>query len=88
VFGRTRPEESSGPATSTSTSSTSASRFFDPEDTAHRALVELGARSEAVAAGTDVEGVGFQAARRRVRNALDADGVAEESEAAVRELLG
>jgi len=51
--------------------------LFDAEMPAHAALVNLAERAEAVAAGVDVDGVGFQRARQRVREALEADGVGE-----------
>jgi hypothetical protein len=51
-------------------------------------LAKLGARAEEVAAGFHLlEGVGFQNARRLIRDALSADGVAAEIEALVGELL-
>lgn len=55
----------------------------------HVALAQLGAHAEQVAAGVDLEsGIGFQAARRRIREALDTDGVAGSIEVAVSSLLG
>jgi hypothetical protein len=54
----------------------------------HVELAQLGAHAEDVAAGVAlVPGSGFQAARRRVREALDADGVAAAIERAVEQLL-
>jgi hypothetical protein len=61
--------------------------LFDPDYASHVALVRLGERAEAVAAQVDVEGVGFQRARRRVREALEEDGVGQELEESVSSLL-
>jgi hypothetical protein len=61
--------------------------MFDPEDASHVALVRLAQRAEAVAAQVDVAGVGFQRARRRVREALEEDGVGQELEESVGSLL-
>jgi hypothetical protein len=50
---------------------------YSPKIEQHRALAKLGAHAEQVAAAVKLpDPVGFQAARRRVREALDADGVA------------
>lgn len=51
---------------------------YSPKLDQHRALAKLGARAEQVAAAVKLpDPVGFQAARRRVREALEADGVAD-----------
>lgn len=53
----------------------------------HRQLAELGERSEQVASTVDLSGVAqFQKARRLVREALRADGVADDVDAAVARL--
>jgi hypothetical protein len=61
--------------------------LFDEGVDAHRELAALATRAEAVAAGVDVSGVGFQRARTRVRAALETEGVATEIEEAVAQLL-
>jgi len=61
--------------------------LYDPADPAHVALAALGARAEAVAAAVDLPDKNFQTLRRFVREALAADGVAAEIEAAVTALL-
>jgi SAM-dependent methyltransferase len=60
---------------------------FDSSAPAHLALVDLGEAGEATAVAVDVTGMGFQRARRRVRAALEAEGVADLLDAAVRELI-
>jgi hypothetical protein len=62
--------------------------LFDSKERGHVTLVELAERAEDLAATVDVEGVGFQQARARIREALQTDGVAADLEAAVRDLLG
>lgn len=62
--------------------------LFDPDSDLHRRLVEAGARAEDVAGGTDLsDNPNFQTARRRVREALEADGIVAEIEDVVSELL-
>ena len=48
---------------------------FDPGNTAHRELVGLAVRAEQVAAVVDLLPVKFEAQRRRIRQALEEDGV-------------
>lgn len=61
---------------------------YDPTNDKHRTLAALGDRAEQVARDVELsERMNFQAARRRVRQALDADGVATDIEAAVAALL-
>ena len=62
---------------------------FDTGTELHAELAELGERAEAVAADVELPaGIGFQAARGKIREALADDGVAQEIEAAVAKLLG
>jgi SAM-dependent methyltransferase len=61
---------------------------FDALDPVHRQLVELATRAETVAAAAEFEPAWqFQRARRVTRERLRADGVADEIDAAVQELL-
>jgi hypothetical protein len=61
--------------------------LFDPGDAEHIALVELAGRAEAIAADVNVDGMGFQRARARIRDALEAAGVATDVEAVTRAVL-
>jgi hypothetical protein len=62
--------------------------LYNPNDEAHRHLAGLAERAEAVAAAVELPaGVAFQALRRRIRQALDADTVGKEIEVAVADLL-
>jgi SAM-dependent methyltransferase len=62
--------------------------LFDESKTQHVDLAQLGKRAEEAAANVMLpEGTGNAAARRRIRRALDSDGVAGEIERAVAELL-
>lgn len=61
---------------------------FDPGNALHAKLAAAAARAETVAAAVDLEGLRFQAARGRIREALAADGVAGEVDDLVRELVG
>lgn len=61
---------------------------FDADDDLHTAIAREAAHAEQVAAGADGRSGGIAAARRRVRAALEADGVAARLEALVEELLG
>lgn len=61
---------------------------FSPSEPLHAELADLGERAEVLAAGVDVAGVGFQAARKRIRVALTESGLQDEIEAAVGVLLG
>jgi hypothetical protein len=61
---------------------------FDPGSESHLSLSQLSARAEHLAAGIELpDGIGFQKARRLVRETLAADGVRGEIEALVAELL-
>ncbi len=59
----------------------------DPDQQLHRALVDLAERAEHTAAALDLPQQSSQALRRRVRQALQADGVADDLSAAVTALL-
>jgi SAM-dependent methyltransferase len=62
--------------------------LYDESKPQHVALVQLGKRAEEVAAGVAIpQNLGNTAARNRIRRALAADGVAEEIETAVTQLL-
>jgi SAM-dependent methyltransferase len=61
---------------------------YDPGRASHVELADLGACAETVAIGVELaDGVGFQVSRRRVRQALEADGVAQAIEPIVATLL-
>jgi SAM-dependent methyltransferase len=61
---------------------------FDPSDLQHQRLAALGARAETEAAAVELpEALGFQAARRRVRDALSQSGLSTEIESATLSLL-
>jgi hypothetical protein len=61
---------------------------YDAAIALHGQLAALGERAEMVAADVDLDtGIGFQVARRRVRQALETDGVAQAIEGAVAGLL-
>ena len=61
--------------------------LFDSANPDHVDLAELAAHAEEVAAAVELPQVSFQAQRRRVREALDADGVAKQIDDLVRALL-
>lgn len=62
---------------------------FDPKKADHQHLVYLAERAERVAASVKLlDGMGFQAARRLIRQSLLADGVASEIDGAVSALVG
>lgn len=61
--------------------------LFDEENSQHVDLVQLAAEAEIVAGLTDVVGLGFQPARKRVRAALEAAGLTEKLTTAVTALL-
>jgi len=62
--------------------------IFDPASAFHQELTQLAKRSEQVAASVSLPAeVNFHMARRRVREALVADGVANEVETRVQQLL-
>jgi hypothetical protein len=61
--------------------------LYDADDAAHRWLVELAMQAERVALGVDLPAMRFEAQRRRVREALDEDGVATDINEIVKTLL-
>jgi hypothetical protein len=61
--------------------------LFDAEQDEHRNIVELGERATQIAAQVELPAQSFQALRRRIRQALEADGVATELDSAVTTLL-
>lgn len=62
---------------------------FDGKETLHRRLAALGDMAERLAADVALpDKGGFTAARKAIRSALDAAGIAERIDAAVAELLG
>lgn len=61
--------------------------LYDPDSPQHRELTELAERAEAVAVAVELPAVSFQAQRRRIRQALDQDGVAQKTDDAVKQLL-
>lgn len=61
--------------------------LYSADDPAHERLADLADRAEAVAAAVELPAVSFQAQRRRIREALVADGVAKEIDDEVRGLL-
>jgi len=62
--------------------------LYDASTDLHQDLAELAAHAEQVAEAVELpEGKSFQSLRRRVREALVADGVAGELDVAVRALL-
>lgn len=61
--------------------------LYDQAVRLHSDLVELAERAEHVAASVELPEQSFQALRRRVRQALEADGVADQLNAAVTALL-
>lgn len=61
---------------------------FDGKDGLHKELAKAAAEAEKVAAAVDIaDTVGFQRARRLVRDALKAAGTAEKIDALVERLL-
>ena len=62
--------------------------LYDESESQHVTLTQLGRRAEEVAAGVQLpENMGYVAARRRIRSALEADGVAGAIELVVAQLL-
>ena len=61
--------------------------LYSADDPRHQRLAELAERAEAVAAAVDLPAASFQAQRRRIREALVAEGVAKEIDDEVRALL-
>jgi hypothetical protein len=63
--------------------------LYDPSDDRHRQLAELAGRAEEVAAAAELPSrTSFQALRRRIRQALDAEGIGPAMNAVVSTLLG
>lgn len=63
--------------------------IYDSTYDQHRQLVELAAQAEEIAAEVDVSSFStFQAQRRRIREVLDEDGVADKIDLLVLELVG
>lgn len=60
---------------------------FDAGLSEHTVLADLAGKAEQVAASVDVSGMQFQRARKAVRDALQADGVAHDIEKAVANLI-
>jgi hypothetical protein len=61
--------------------------LYDASDSAHRWLVALAERAEQVASSVTLLPVRFEALRRRIRHALEEDGVATDIDAIVKTLL-
>src|SRR5699024_2605409 len=61
---------------------------YDPTQETHCHLVELAKRAEEAASSTDVSDMGFQRARRLIRDKLEKQGIAAQLDAGVTELLG
>ena len=62
---------------------------YDPAESLHRELAQAARRAEEVAASVNLESnMHFVAARRRIREALREDGIAQEMDAMVAQLLG
>lgn len=61
--------------------------LYDRQQPLHRDLVHLATRAEQIAASVELPTQSFQALRRRVRQALETDGVAADLDTAVRALL-
>lgn len=62
--------------------------LFDEAERAHQEMAGLGMRGREIAAGVEIPtGEGFQAARRRIRGALDRAGLDAALDAALKELL-
>jgi hypothetical protein len=61
--------------------------LYSADDPAHVLLANLADRAESVAASVELPSVSFQAQRRRIREALVADGVATEIDDEVKALL-
>lgn len=61
--------------------------LYNPDDTAHRWLVELATRAEQVVGNVVLPTIRFEAQRRRIREALAEDGVGLDIDAIVKTLL-
>lgn len=61
--------------------------LFSPDNPSHNRLAALAERAEAVAAAVELPAVSFQAQRRRIREALELDGVGKEIDDQVRDIL-
>jgi hypothetical protein len=60
---------------------------YDPNNAGHRELVMLAARAEEIASGITLPPISFKAQRRRIRNALEQDGVTAQIDSIVRTFL-
>lgn len=61
---------------------------YDSEKRVHRQLRDLAMEATAFAKEVDIDGMGFQTARREIRKRLDMSGVATSLDEAVRTILG
>jgi hypothetical protein len=60
---------------------------YDPNNSGHRELVMLATRAEEIASGINLPPVSFKTQRRRIRNALEQDGVTAQIDSIVRTFL-
>jgi hypothetical protein len=61
--------------------------LYNPHDAVHARLVSLSVHAEQVAAATPLPEIRFEVQRRKIREALESDGVAAEIDAIVKSLL-
>jgi hypothetical protein len=61
--------------------------IYNPDDAAHAQLVALAQRAERIASATDLPSTRFELQRKRVREALERDGVAADIDAIVKTLF-
>ncbi|HEV2212298.1 MAG TPA: N-6 DNA methylase [Gammaproteobacteria bacterium] len=61
---------------------------YDPSNFAHRRLRDLAVEGAALADGVDVEGLGFQSARKAIRRKLNESGVAASLDETIIQILG
>jgi hypothetical protein len=63
--------------------------IFDPKSELHRRLVDLALKAEVAVLAVDVSGINrFEIQRRTLRAALDADGISDQLDEAVKSLIG
>jgi hypothetical protein len=60
---------------------------YDPTQEAHCQLVELAQQAEDAAAEVEIDGIGFQRARRLIRDMLEDQGIAAQLDLVVKELM-
>jgi len=60
---------------------------YDPTQEAHCQLVELAQQAENAAAEVEIDGIGFQRARRLIRDMLEDQGIAAQLDLVVKELM-